>query len=445
MFLPLTKSESIVFLIVCSLVLTTSVNAETWIGLRGNHQVDAELLGIWEENAILKLNDGRRVAVALPNLRSDSRIAARKLGKQIEESRNEIIEELKAQAAEAAAAAPNPLPAPPEAPEYVSVPPDTPAVESLTRLGDQSLNGHALIAYYDALPAKYREDIESVVKAALEKLDPSAISNLSSPFHQLGDLIVTRQRWIFSHPRFKMIDETSKESIEKLLLNIGGLLKDGLDPEKLNLQTLKASSIRDVLEQRDAAIAGYLYQLGRDFSTGSTLYQPVSEEGDKATVKFEQGRQTLNIEMTKVDGFWVPSKMAEEWDEAIASAKTTVADSEGSDLLGGPMASSIGDMLSPIIEPLAEAKDAATFHAAMSTTIDQMAPMVPMLAQFAAAAGSSTNQWSSASPSSSYSDEFDGDYDDEFGDDPSMDQSMEDQMQEDRERAAAEAAAAAGS
>ena len=117
----LSAASRLIPILVASVVIPSASTAiaETWTDLRGTHSVEAEMVGMWADNVVLKMSDGRRVTVKLGDLRSESRIQAAALSKAISESRTGRVKELQGQAAAAAAPAPNPLPKPAPAAAYV--------------------------------------------------------------------------------------------------------------------------------------------------------------------------------------------------------------------------------------------------------------------------------------------------------------------------------------
>ncbi len=279
---PVAVSASIVvraaIVAVAAIAVTPSLaTAEKWTGLRGDRSVEADLLGIWEGNAILKFANGRRVSVPLINLISDSRIRANKVAATIETHRAELVSELKAQAAEAAAPAPSTLPEPPAAPDYRPLASKAGAIETLQHIDDQSQSGHVLLAYFDSLPPKYRADLDGVVKAGADTLDVAKIDATLGPLYRLADLIVTRQNWIFSHPRIQMLDEQTQQTLQTLILSAAGSLRNALDPTAFTAETLGGMPLRDWIVQRDSAIAPHLYALTNALPTGGATYEEYVE------------------------------------------------------------------------------------------------------------------------------------------------------------------------
>ncbi|WP_345683967.1 hypothetical protein [Novipirellula caenicola] len=432
------------------LVVPGPVQAETWTALRGNHSVDAELLGIWEGNAILKMPDGRRVSVPLIHLISDSRIHANKVNETIQTHRAELVSELKAQAAEAAAPAPTTLPEPPEAPEYRPLDKDATAIETLQHLQDQSSSGHLLLAYFDSLPPKYRADLDGIVKAGTSKLDAASINSSVGPLYNAADLVVTHQNWIFSHPRMKMLDGNTRETLRTLLLNAAGAIRATLDPAALTAEKLDSMQLRDWLVQRDRAVAPYLYALQSvlpasavtfeeydaskqnpyggygdepgydpDYDSSMEIAELSGEEGppgdapakpdaatppkpesNEAKVKVTQNGRSVILDMVRVDGYWIPKSLSENWKESVAAKKEKAASSGLMSLLSSPAITAVGSMLQPTIDTLSAANTAEEFHQAMETVFQQAQTFASVLGGLAGNSSGISNPWQPAKSSS---------------------------------------------
>ena len=417
-----------VFLFVAiSLVLNANqARAETWVGLRGNYQVEAELLGIWEENAILLLGDGRRVSVALTNLRSDSRIQAQKLARNKADQLQERIDELNAHVDRANAPAPDPIPTPPPAPDYEPVEPGTDAITALQHYQAQAANGHALLAAYDSLPPEYRRDIDSLVKAAAEKLDPGTLQSNFAPLHSLGDFVLSHQNYLLSHPRVKTLDDSTEPYFRDLVLNAAGLLKIAFSPDTLDVESLRSKPFRDWLIDRDAKLAPYWNQVADVMQPVQPSYQegavrnnsPYGTYGDddmrydemqygrdeamerernggrESTAESEEPKETIvtrvlngNSEVLTyqwVDGYWVEKELAENWTTQMESLNQSISDESGvMAMLNHPALSGLSMFIQPKIDQLSNIESKADFHKALDQQLQGISSLGSTLVPFA--------------------------------------------------------------
>lgn len=352
---------------------TQRSQAETWTDLQ-SREIDAKMVGLWNGFVILEMDGNRRVKFPFNELRSDSRIQAEKVWETIKLSRLSRVEELQGQASAAAAPAPNPIPRPPAAPAY-QPPLSGGDVAAFLRNLDQQLEAGHVMVIYDSLPPSYRTDINEFVQLAATKINPAAWQAATTGVHQLGDLLVTRQNWFFSNPRVLALPADQYDSIRQRLLLVGGMLREGFHPEKMQLTQLQSTDFGQWLNERDQVIAPYVAGLV-DLST-PRQFNVVSESADKAKVKITSGGQEREIEFLNVDGYWVPKSFADSWSERITSLKEAAANAAPGQYM--PEISALVG-LQPMLMSLASAGDEGRFHSTMSTTMDGLRPILTNVA-----------------------------------------------------------------
>ena len=409
MILPQSPHRGIVFrwfaaLLAVSLICPTFGLAETWTSLRGTHQVDAKLVGLWGGNVILELSNGRRVSVKLNDLRSESRILAQELARELASSRGERINELKGQATAAAAPAPEPLPVPPPAPPYVAPQPNQSSTNFFAQFDEAIASGH-LLAIYDSLPPSYRQDINDLVRTSAQGIDPAAWNNLVGSIQRLGDLIVTRQKWFLSSPRVQALRPEQREMAEGPLLTFAGLLRVGFDTEAMQLDKLQSMDFREWLVERDQAIAPYLAQLFQQIGFDSLREVTVESEADGVAVaSVNVDGSTRKVTYVWVDGYWVPKSLADQWS---ASVETWKQSPESNLVASVTAASFVLQAITPALDTLAGASDAGSFHAAMESVFT---PAETIVTSVAGLLGKNMNLAGRGNAQNSYDDY--GDYED---------------------------------
>lgn len=338
------------------------VRAETWTSLSGSHSVDAKLIGVWGENVILELTNGRRVSVKLDTLRSESRIQAQELGRKLDQTRAERIMSLQGQASSAAAPAPNPLPIPPAAPNYTPPQPNLSAADFFAKFDASIESGHVLVIY-DSLPPSYRNDIDEVVKATARQIDPATWHGVVGTLQRLGDLIETRQKWFVSSPRVKALPADQIEVAEGPLLTLAGLLRVGLTSDAMHLDQLQSTDFRTWLQARDGAVAPYLARLFQQIGAESLREVSVeSENNGTAVASIDIGGTKTKVTYVTVEGYWVPKTLADQWAATMQEWKQSA---ETPLVASVTAASTILQAVSPTLDSLATAGSAGEFHAAM--------------------------------------------------------------------------------
>src|SRR6056297_1466286 len=211
---------------------------ETWTSLTGNRSVQARMLGLWNDQVVLILGDGRRVSVPMDSLVAESRIQARKIAQTLDQQRQTLRGELESVAAAEAAPAPHPLPTPPAAPAYTPPRQGQSPSQFVDAIQDQLQAGH-LIVIYDSLPPSYRTQLDGLIQLAMRKVRPSEFDDAVGQLHRLADLIVTRQNWLRSYPRLNdggqppQLNATG-EVINELVIPVAGLLRAAIAPDQMN-------------------------------------------------------------------------------------------------------------------------------------------------------------------------------------------------------------------
>ena len=418
-------------LIFCSVLafLAGNAQAESWTDLNGTKTIEAKMVGAWADSIVLQLQDGRRVTVKLENLQAASRIQARQLAADLKASRAVLVKELQEQAAAAAAAAPDPLPQYRDAPAYAPLPAGADAAAQSQWLSNQIGSGH-LIALFDVLPESYQRDVETLVKAATRKVGVSEWQGTVGSLNKIGDLVVTRQNWFFEHPRFKVMTEDSRERMKEIILLICGALRDTLDAQAMDLNSIESTPLRQWLLERDKVLARYINEWNAIAVPGVPSYELGKEEEGVVTVTITVNGQPAEATFSKVDGRWVQEEMAKSWAENVAAVKEEIDTAQEGSLLStgvsaAPMLSQLLDpdlerMMSPLIGRMEEAKTEREFLAGIGSIFDdQIQPILSMVV----AISDSPNRRNSRGSSSP-------DYDEEAA----MEEEMEEEMMRQQNR-----------
>lgn len=354
--------------------------AESWTSLSGSRTIEAKLVGMWGDSVVLQLDGDRRVTVNLMDLKAESRIQAQKLGVELKSFRKTIVDEIKSVAEEAAAPAPNPLPKPDPAPVYRPFKPGGTAVDQMEWMVSQFEAGH-VIAAFDWLPNRYQNDLDQVVKLAATKIDSTAWHATISSIHHIGELIVTRQRWVFSHPRITAMGPDASQDVSDVVLPFAGLIRVGLDPKELQLNKVQSMPLRAWLMQRSQAMAPYMLVMNEMAGgTGSMTYEIKSEKDGVATVEISSGEGKSSVDFVLVDDHWITKDLADKWDDLVTEWKSNLSEIPDGSLMSGDMFALLPDMLSPMLSPMENAQDAQEFHAAMEPIFNLATPAVQTLA-----------------------------------------------------------------
>ena len=361
--------------------------ADRWTSLHTNRTVEADFVGLWGDQVVLQMAD-RRVSVGIDDLVADSRILARRLAEDQHRRRSDMVSEIQEIAKEAAAPAPNPLPRPQAAPAYEPHPGGS-LLDTAEWFNIQAESGHMLLAAYDALPPSYQGEVERLARTFVSKLDLNSTNQTIGSIHSVGDLIVTRQRWVFSWPRFEALPDELRDPLEKVLLSIGGLLREGLDPAELKLDEIKTRPFRAWLVDFDARTAPYLAEMneqGRSFGGPEMKFDVVDEGEDKATMEVIVGEDKMPVNFVQVEGQWV----FEEWNPEVFNEGVKKIDemlesqAEGAMFSGGG-ALMVTAMINQGVGPMKQAETSRELHAHLDGLFASVQPMLAMVGQMAGA------------------------------------------------------------
>ncbi len=414
-----TRTSRVMVFASLSLIGLAAAQAEQWTNLLGTHTVEARLVGLWGDSAILELAGGKRVAVKLADLRGESRIQARKLAQELETARASRVSELKGNASVATAKAPQPLPKPPAAPAYQPPQANMGVAEFIDQI-DGAINDGHLIAVYDALPPSYRKDVDDVVKLTASKLNESSWQVIVGTLQRLGDVIINHQTWFLSNPRIQALPPKDLDAVEEQILPLADLMRVGLTPEATSLNQLQTIRFGQWLTERDEVIAPYLAQLVDQI--GLSIGRQVTVKSEKegaAVISVEQEGAARDIELISIDGYWVPKTIADEWAKNIDSLKGDISGTTQTlEVLSGLLV-----IFNPMLNPMANSQTSAQFHSAMdglfSPTAQTLVTTFAGILGKAPVVASNQNNGRGNSGFGGYNEDYGDDMEDDMGDDMS--------------------------
>lgn len=340
---------------------SSRATGETWTNLSGTKSIEADMIGLFGDKLVLRLESGRRVGVTLDQLRAESRLQAKRLSRQLAEQRQARIAELERQREAAEAAAPDPLPEPPPAPEYQRPEQGLSPTETYERLSRELRGGHILVLY-DLLPPSYRSSLDELARQAAMKVDPAAWDAVTGAIHRIGDLVVSHQNWVFSHPRLKTRAGTDTEAMKQGVLTVAGLLRDGFAPEVASLEELRQMPLRDWLVKLDARIAPYLAEAARQSESEFPQVELAGQRDGAAAVRVDDQQTQLQL----VEGFWVPADLAQQFGPGVERMRETLQSTPDGSLGGQGVAALIAGTVEPYLAPFENASSDDEFHAAMN-------------------------------------------------------------------------------
>ena len=366
-FKPIVCSHRWIPLAIAMVLLGPGARAETWTNLQGTSTIEAKMIGLWEESVILQLSDGRRRTIKLEQLRGDSRIQARNIAKQQAAARDERIKQLKQDASGMTAAAPSPLPLPPPAAPYSPPQKDASIGDFVKQVNDALTAGH-LRVLYDFRPPSYRQDIRDLIQLAASKTSPETFDTMTSVPFRLGDVIVTRQNWLFAGPRFANVPAQQREKAKWTLLGLANVLQQGIGPTAIQLATFQNGEFESWLESWDNKTSPYVAEMIQKSEldlAGNTSV--VSEAEGTATISTGSGSSKSDVEMVLVEGFWVRKSTADTWAADAEQAKTKINDTADGQYLADQAV--MAKLLGAMLDSIAKTDSADQFNQSFDTVL----------------------------------------------------------------------------
>lgn len=376
-------------------------DADEWTSLRGTSTVVAKLVGIWNDRALLRLENGRQVSVKLSELNADSRIQAQDQQAAIERTLRTRVSELGAVATEAAAPAPAIMPTQKPAPNYVPPTDGADLQSTLDHLQAQAKAGHFRV-YYDALPKSQQAQAEELFKLALQKVDSAHWELFRSTMHRLADLTVTRQRWLFSHPKFAQVSDGQRQS----LLVLASAFRQLGTEEIASLPALQGASLGESLARLDELAAPYLHQLIQENSmiSGLVLAPYQVESGADGAMVAKQSPPlgaAQGIPMVQMEGRWTEGATVADAQAKWDGYKKSLASIPDGSIRLGTQVEAVLSNLSNSLSTLENASSRSAFHRALDDMSSELSPSI--------------NLWAGVKPQSGYDS-----YDPSMSSDPSM-------------------------
>ena len=333
---------------------TLTAQAETWTDVTGKYQIEAQFVAVKGQQVYLKRADGSTIAVNLAQLSPASRQLAAKL-----------------------AAAPAPKPAPAPGLPAAAVGGDDP-VAHFRAIIEQANAGNSDVLW-QALPASYQRDVNSVVHEFAAKMDTQLWNASVSLLAKVGAVLESKQSFIATSlkqvPQLADVPQLQDENVLKQGIGGMGLVLTTIAKSDLaNLDKLKTADAGNLLKSSTAQLSEATKQLqalannqaGPGADPTLTKIELVSRNGDTAVLRFtpppaaKKGPQ--EIPMVKVEGKWVPKPMVDQWAMGVQQARQWIATSMQEDLQKASVGvMMVQQMATPLLDQMLQANTQAEF------------------------------------------------------------------------------------
>ena len=194
---------------------------------------------------------------------------------------------------------------------------------------------------WDAMPASYQTDLESIVHEAAGKMDAEVYDKAFVVLNKALDVLKNKKDFILGlpmlqSPMFPVKGDDLKANWDGVVDVLSILASSDLK----SLSSVKSLDVGDFLRSTGGKLmkrAEELTALSPDpemkkvWTILNTFNaEIVSTEGDTAKIKISaEGEKPDEIDMVKVEGKWVPKDMAEGWKNFIEEMKQNLAGMTG--------------------------------------------------------------------------------------------------------------------
>jgi hypothetical protein len=324
------------------------LGSSSWTDVTGKFKVEATFVRIDQQNVVLKKADGKEISVPLSKLNEESRRRATEAAK----SKATVGSPTTGKSTSSAATPSKPTLS--TSSTAIAIPANLEAKPFVDFLVQQAKEGRPIVLW-DAMPAKYHNDINRVVKLAAEKVDPTLVK-----------------------PVVNTLYDPTVDLIEAYIP------ADLLDPKQLsqgNLRPVLESYLTRVAQKAKALEAAVpkessAYEIVKSANWENFQYEVESSSGDSATLVVKGANAPeQRVELVRVEDRWLPQPMAAGWDANIEQAIqqlgkiTPQSMTQAKQSMQMPMA-----LVGGVVNGLLQANDQASFDEAVAGIMS----MIPM-------------------------------------------------------------------
>ncbi len=196
------------------------------------------------------------------------------------------------------------------------------------------LGGGDLGAVWQALPPTYREDLSEIVHLFGRKMDPEVWAEMTGPLRRLPDILERHEHWglesltrVPPGPAGERTRKAYREGVGVLkeVANSGVFDLDGLRTFDLGRYMMRTAPklMQQALALSSSTPGPYLRNQLKDI--GSAKVKMISRDGDTALVDVAiPGEAPQQVQLVRVEGRWLPQKVADWWKMHIPRAKESL-------------------------------------------------------------------------------------------------------------------------
>jgi hypothetical protein len=227
-----------------------------------------------------------------------------------------------------------------------------------------------------ALPESYRNDLDELTRSFAEKMDPQLYDRTLAVARRAVEVLQAKQELILESETVAMTG-AEREQVEQAMGSFLAIAQTFLNSEITTLEGLGSVDWQQFLATTGAELMSHAENITTDDGEDpmddlrSLQVELLESAGDTATLRLiMEGEEPEDVPMTRVEGRWVPTEMAEDWPQMMSEAREklaqmtpeTMQEAKGQALMGLAMAEGM-------IEQVAAVETAEEFDAMVGPMI----------------------------------------------------------------------------
>lgn len=355
------------------------LESTTWTDITGKFKIEATFVRIDNQSVVLKKSDGKEISVPLNKLNEESRKRAAETAKK--RSPASSVSPMKSASPVSNTSTASSSSA------SIAIPSNLDAEQFVDFLLQHAKEGR-MIVLWDAMPTKYQNDLNGIVKLAAEKVDPSLVKPVLNIGSDLVKVLRTKKNFILNTPTVKgvLVDERLANTCYEPMVD---LVEAYLPNELLDQAQLKKGDLRPILDRYMTRVAqkakaleasvpkdSPAYGMVKSANWESFQYDVESSSSNSATLVVKrEGSPEQRLELVSIEGRWLPKQMVDGWDKNMGQAKqelgklTPQAMAQAKQGMQMPMM-----MIGGAVNGFLQANDQASFDQAVGSVMS----MIPM-------------------------------------------------------------------
>lgn len=212
--------------------------------------------------------------------------------------------------------------------------PDTP--DGTVRAVAEALADHHPEVVWQALPPTYQKDITDLTHAFAQRMDPEVWDAAFGLGRRTAALLRNKKDIILSSSMLDAAGE-GREQLENGWDAMVALLDSFFASDVSSLESLRAidwerylattgHDMMNLAAERSKATGEEGFDLELAQQLRDTKVEVVSQDAESATLRMTApDEDPEEVQFTRVEGRWVPSELADDWDKDVAEAKESLS------------------------------------------------------------------------------------------------------------------------